>query len=293
MARVTEGEATESVYLPYGAWTVVSPFNFPLALAAGMVGAALATGNTVVLKPSEEAPFSGASLCDALWAAGVPRGALGLLFGPGEEVGAALVAHPLTRGVAFTGSYEVGMSIWRGFSDRWPKPVVVEMGGKNPTVVTARADLPAAAAAVVRAAFGFGGQKCSACSRVYVFREVEREFVEELVSATRALAVGNPLSRDGRLGPLRDGAAVGLIIIWRARVRPFTPKQIALLRTFADQAALALDNERLRGELEGRNRELTEALEWESATGDILRIIARSPSGSAVSRSPSADRRTS
>ena len=208
MGRVTPTESTESVYLPYGAWAVVSPFNFPMALAAGMIAGALVTGNTVVLKPSQAAPFSGARLCAALWAAGVPHEALHLVLGSGGEVGAALTSHPRTQGAAFTGSYEVGMSLWRSFSGPWPKPVVVEMGGKNPTVVTAAADLDAAAHATARSAFGFGGQKCSACSRVYVLAEVAAGLVERLVAHTRTLVVGNPLARDAYLGPLVDAAAV-------------------------------------------------------------------------------------
>ena len=208
MARVSPDEATESVYLPYGVWGVISPFNFPTALAAGMVAGALVTGNTVVLKPSQDAPLSGALLCRALWDAGVPRDVLHLVIGGGEEVGEAILGHPLTSGMAFTGSWEVGMRIQRTFSRDWPKPVVVEMGGKNPTVVTAAADLDAAANAVARAAFGFGGQKCSACSRAYVERAVADDFTERLLAATRGLTVGNPLRQETFLGPLIHQRAV-------------------------------------------------------------------------------------
>lgn len=219
MQRVTPSESTESVYLPYGVWGVISPFNFPMALAAGMVAGALVTGNTVVLKPSQEAPFSGAALCEALWAAGVPREVLHLVFGSGSEVGAAIAAHPSTQGMAFTGSYEVGMGLWRGFSRQWPKPLVVEMGGKNPTVVTTAADLAAAAAAVARSAFGYGGQKCSACSRAYVFRRVAPTFRRELLAFTAGLAVGNPLPRSGYLGPLIDAGAVAKFERYVAGIR--------------------------------------------------------------------------
>lgn len=208
MARLAAAEATESLLLPYGAWSVVSPFNFPSALAAGMVGAALVTGNTVVLKPAELAPVSGALLARAFWEAGVPRGVLGLLFGPGETVGAALCRDPLAAGVAFTGSYAVGMEILRSAALEWPRPVVAEMGGKNACLVTARADLAAAATAIARSAFGFGGQKCSACSRVYVERPAEAELVERLRGAAGRARVGSPLARETSIGPLIDERAV-------------------------------------------------------------------------------------
>ena len=208
MARLAPDEATESVLLPYGAWVVISPFNFPSALAAGMVGAALLTGNTVVWKPAEQAPVSGALLAQALWDAGVPRSVLALLFGPGEPLGRALCEHPLAAGVAFTGSSEVGLGIVRGSTREWPRPVVAEMGGKNACLVTARADLDAAAMAVARSAFGFGGQKCSACSRVYVERAVERDFVERLRAAAARLALGSPLARGTFVGPVIDERAV-------------------------------------------------------------------------------------
>ncbi len=206
--RLNPGEATESVLLPYGAWAVISPFNFPLALAAGMAAGALVTGNTVVLKPAQDAPLSGALLCEALWEAGVPREVLHLVMGRGEEVGEALLKHPLTQGVAFTGSYEVGMHIYRTFPRDYPRPLVIEMGGKNPAVVTATADLEAAAEGVARSAFGFGGQKCSACSRAYVLREVADAFLEKLVARARAMKIGNPLETGVALGPLIHTGAV-------------------------------------------------------------------------------------
>ncbi len=208
LERVSPGESTESVYLPYGVWGVISPFNFPLALAAGMVAGALVTGNTVVLKPSQDAPLSGARLAEILWRAGVPHDALHLVLGPGAELGEAIVRHPLTQGMAFTGSYDVGMRIHGALSTSWPKPVVVEMGGKNPTVVTAAADLEAAALAVARSAFGFGGQKCSACSRVYVVDAVAESFIERLVAAAGDMTVGRPLTADVYLGPLIHQRAV-------------------------------------------------------------------------------------
>jgi 1-pyrroline-5-carboxylate dehydrogenase len=190
-----------------------------MALAAGMIGGALLAGNAVVFKPSEEAPLIGAELCRALWTAGVPQGALHYVAGTGEEAGAALVAHPETAGIAFTGSFAVGMDIHHRFSQIHPRPVIVEMGGKNAALITAKADLEAAAEGVARSAFGYGGQKCSACSRVYVEQSVAEEFVAELVAATRRLALGNPLEREVFLGPLINERALERFVGAVARVR--------------------------------------------------------------------------
>jgi 1-pyrroline-5-carboxylate dehydrogenase len=211
LARMSPAEATESVLLPYGVWAVVSPFNFPSALAGGMIAGALLTGNTVVFKPALDAPVSGELLCEALWAAGVPRDALQLVHGSGSTVGAALLADPRIAGVAFTGSSEVGMQIVRAAAEgtgAGPRPVVVEMGGKNAAIVTAAADLEAAAEAVARSAFGFGGQKCSACSRVFVERTVAREFQPRLLARAAAMEVGDPAGGDPALGPVIRKEAV-------------------------------------------------------------------------------------
>lgn len=211
LARMSPAETTESVLLPYGVWAVVSPFNFPSALAAGMIAGALLGGNTVVFKPALDAPVTGELLCEAFWGAGVPRDALQLVHGPGATIGAALLADERIAGIAFTGSSEIGMEIVRaaaeGAAGSGPRPVVVEMGGKNACLVTATADLDAAAEAVARSAFGFGGQKCSACSRVYVERTVSRPFLERLLARARAMEVGDPASGDPALGPvIRQGA---------------------------------------------------------------------------------------
>jgi 1-pyrroline-5-carboxylate dehydrogenase len=208
MARLTPTESTESVLLPYGVFGVVAPFNFPMALAAGMIGAALVAGNTVVFKPSSEAPLSGALLCRALWQAGVPRDVLHFLPGSGAQVGEAILEHSRTQGMAFTGSYDVGMRIYRGFSSDYPKPVVVEMGGKNPAIIMPSADIDAAAEGVMRSAFGLQGQKCSACSRVYVEDSVRDAFTARLLDSTSQLRVGDPLRREVFLGPLISAKAV-------------------------------------------------------------------------------------
>jgi 1-pyrroline-5-carboxylate dehydrogenase len=192
-----------NVLRPYGVWAVISPFNFPLALAAGPVGAALTTGNTVVFKPSSDTPWVGLKLYEVLTEAGVPAGALNFVTGSGSTVGRELVENDDVKGITFTGSYNVGFNqVYRNFSRQYPKPTIVEMGGKNAAIVTANANLDEAATGVMRSAFGMGGQKCSACSRVYVDRRVKDKFLDKLVEKTKNIKVGNPLDRDTFLGPL-------------------------------------------------------------------------------------------
>jgi len=207
MDRLSPRESTMSVLRPYGVWAVISPFNFPMALAGGPVGGALAAGNAVLLKPSMQGSFSAVKLYECLRDAGLPADVLHLLPG-GDEVGKALVAHPGIAGLTFTGSYEAGMSIYRSFASAYPKPVICEMGGKNPAIVSAKADLDTAATGVARSAFGFSGQKCSACSRVYVQRDVYPEFVAKLADKARSLVVGDPTERSVFVGPVIDAAAV-------------------------------------------------------------------------------------
>ena len=192
-----------SVMKPYGVWVVINPFNFPFALAGGPVAAALVTGNTVVLKGASETPWSGRLLADCLRDAGLPPGVFNYLMGPGAAIGDALVAHPLTGGVTFTGSYETGMGIVRKLAaGRYPKPCIAEMGGKNACVVTANADLETAAAGIVRSAFGMGGQKCSALSRLYVEESVADALVQKLLQRMQAIGVGDPTRKENWLGPV-------------------------------------------------------------------------------------------
>jgi 1-pyrroline-5-carboxylate dehydrogenase len=209
MERLSAAEITSDVMRPHGVWVVISPFNFPMALAAGPAGAALVAGNSVVLKPSTNGSLTGLHLYEALRDAGLPPGALQLITGSGPVAGSALTSHPDVAGLTFTGSYEVGMDIYRSFSTIFPKPAICEMGGKNPTIVTARADLDKATDGVLRSAFGFGGQKCSANSRVYVEPSVAGEFIDLLVDKTARIKTGNPLERDVYLGPLINERAVG------------------------------------------------------------------------------------
>jgi 1-pyrroline-5-carboxylate dehydrogenase len=199
---------TRSILRPHGVFAVISPFNFPMALATGPTGAALLAGNTVVLKPSSASPLSSQNLIKALVDAGVPKGAVNLVMGPGESVGQALQDHPGIDGIVFTGSYEVGIGLFHSFSKQWPRPTIVEMGGKNPAIVSRKADLEEAAEGIMRSAFGFGGQKCSANSRVYVERPVHDELVRLLVEKTEKIAIGDPLVRSNWMGPVIDQRAV-------------------------------------------------------------------------------------
>ncbi len=192
-----------SVMKPYGVWVVINPFNFPFALAGGPVAAALVTGNTVVLKGASETPWSGRMLADCVRDAGLPAGVFNYLMGPGAAIGDALVEHPLTGGITFTGSYETGMGIVRKFAaGRYPKPCIAEMGGKNACIVTANADLDTAAAGIVRSAFGLGGQKCSALSRLYVEEPVADALVQKLQQKMQAIGVGDPTRKENWLGPM-------------------------------------------------------------------------------------------
>ncbi len=199
---------TRSVLRPHGVFGVIAPFNFPLALAAGPVAGALVAGNTCVFKPARSGAMSGVLLMEALRDAGVPDGVCNLVMGPGGTVGDELATSEDIDGIVFTGSYDVGMNLQRSFNEAYPRPCIVEMGGKNPAIVMQSADLDKAAEGIMRSAFGFGGQKCSANSRVYVERSVHDELVRKLVEQTEQLTIGDPLRRENWLGPVTDQRAV-------------------------------------------------------------------------------------
>jgi RHH-type proline utilization regulon transcriptional repressor/proline dehydrogenase/delta 1-pyrroline-5-carboxylate dehydrogenase len=205
------GERNRLRYAPRGVCAVISPWNFPLAIATGMVSAALATGNAVVFKPAEQSPGCGAMVVEALRAGGVPAGALSLLPGEGEA-GAALVRDPRVQTIAFTGSAEVGLGILRaaaavGEGQRHIKHVVAELGGKNCVIVDSDADLDEAVPAVVRSAFAYAGQKCSAAARVMVHEAIAEVFSERLAGAVEALQVGQAERFGIDLGPVIERAA--------------------------------------------------------------------------------------
>ena len=201
-------ERNRSLLRPFGVWAVLAPFNFPHALSAGMSAGALAAGNTVVYKPASATPIAGYELARCFLDAGLPPGAFNFVTGGGGVVGAALTRHPDIDGVVFTGSKEVGLDLFKSFSTDFPKPCITEMGGKNPTIVTRHADLAKAVDGVARSAFGFSGQKCSACSRVYVEQPLHEEFVTSLGRRASELVVGDPAERDVYVGPVIDEAAV-------------------------------------------------------------------------------------
>lgn len=207
MARAFEREETFNLYRPCGVFGVIAPFNFPLALAVSMCTGALVTGNTAVFKPAPGCGLSGQLMARALDGAELPPGVFNLVCGD-DVTGEALVAHPRLAGIAFTGSHAVGMAIYRRFAaGPWARPVIVEMGGKNPAYVTAAADLDVAAQGVARSAYGLQGQKCSACSVVFVERAVREDFLARLERFASGLVIGDPQRREVYMGPVYDAAA--------------------------------------------------------------------------------------
>jgi 1-pyrroline-5-carboxylate dehydrogenase len=195
-------ERNWSIMRPYGVWAVIGPFNFPMALLLGPIAAALIAGNTVVAKPSPYGYLSGLAVYELFRQAGVPAGALQLLTIPDERLGERLYGHRGLDGLTFTGSHATGMRVFHGFSREFPRPAICEMGGKNPAIVTASADLPKAALGVARSAFGFSGQRCSGCSRVLVAREVRDEFATLLGERRREVRVASPLDPATKVGPV-------------------------------------------------------------------------------------------
>lgn len=192
-----------SVLRPYGVWLVISPFNFPTALSGGPVGAALVTGNTVVLKPATDTPWVVRLLSECIRDAGLPEGAFNYVTGPGRTLGQALIESPEVDGITFTGSFEVGMKIFRDFAQgKYVRPIILELGGKNPTIVSRHADLERATSGIVRSAFGLQGQKCSAGSRIFIEEPIYDALVARLVEAVNNLVVGDPTKRNVFLGPV-------------------------------------------------------------------------------------------
>jgi 1-pyrroline-5-carboxylate dehydrogenase len=204
--QLTPEEVNKSVLRPYGVWAVIAPFNFPVALATGMVAGALVAGNTVVFKPSHETPLSGVKVYQCLHDAGLPDGVINFLTGYGNEIGEALSSQPID-GIAFTGSAAVGCKIYRDFSRERPRPVIAEMGGKNPVIVTNRADLSKAVEGTARAAFGYSGQKCSAAARVYVQTDIADEFLRRMVERTKQIVIGDATRAEVFMGPVINESA--------------------------------------------------------------------------------------
>jgi 1-pyrroline-5-carboxylate dehydrogenase len=201
--------SNRSVLRPYGVWVVISPFNFPVALAGGPSGGALVAGNTVVFKPASDTPWTGYFLARCFLDAGLPPGVFNFVTGPGSTCGQELMSNPDVDGITFTGSADVGMRIYREFAaGSHPRPCIAEMGGKNPVIVSRRAELDRAALGCFRSAFGLQGQKCSAASRIYVERPVAEAFKKKLLALLERARIGDPTLRENYLGPvINEGAA--------------------------------------------------------------------------------------
>jgi RHH-type proline utilization regulon transcriptional repressor/proline dehydrogenase/delta 1-pyrroline-5-carboxylate dehydrogenase len=206
------GESSIYHYQPRGVSLVIAPWNFPLAILCGMAAAALVTGNTVIMKPAEQSSIVAAGLMDLFKEAGLPAGTVNFLPGLGEEVGEYLVQHPKITTIAFTGSKAVGLHILSAAANHKPgqqhvKRCIIEMGGKNAMIIDTDADLDEAVDGVVYSAFGFSGQKCSACSRLIVLADVYDKFVNRLLEATRSITVAHAEDPKAYLGPVVDEEA--------------------------------------------------------------------------------------
>jgi 1-pyrroline-5-carboxylate dehydrogenase len=212
-----KGEKNYLVYIPLGVGVVIPPWNFPAAIAAGMTVASLVTGNTVVLKPAGDTPTVAAKVVEIAYQAGIPKEALSFVTGSGSVVGDALVRHPKTRYVAFTGSKEVGLRISElagkaAPGQMWIKRTVLEMGGKDSIIVDEEADIESAVEGVVQSAFGYQGQKCSACSRAIVSQRIYDNFVQKLVERTKGITVGPSEDPNNYMGPVVSKNAMNTIL---------------------------------------------------------------------------------
>ncbi|MCH8298952.1 MAG: L-glutamate gamma-semialdehyde dehydrogenase [Candidatus Marinimicrobia bacterium] len=207
------GESPYMEYIPLGVGIIIPPWNFPLAITSGMATAAIVSGNTIVLKPSSDAPATAYQLVSIMEEAGLPPGVLNYLTGPGALAGEKLVRHPKTRFISFTGSMEVGLGINKAAAEMvdgqvWIKRVVAEMGGKDAIIVDSEANLEEAAIGVVSSAFGYNGQKCSACSRLIVVEDVHEELMKKVVEKTSALKLGDPTERTNFMGPVVNESSI-------------------------------------------------------------------------------------
>ncbi|MGD6792648.1 L-glutamate gamma-semialdehyde dehydrogenase [Metabacillus indicus] len=210
------GEYNRYDYIPLGVGIIISPWNFPFAIMAGTAVAAIVTGNTILLKPASTTPVVAAKFVEVMLEAGLPAGVLNFVPGSGAEVGDYLVDHPKTRFISFTGSRDVGLRIFNRASQLndgqiWLKRVIAEMGGKDTIVVDKEADLELAAQSIVKSAFGFSGQKCSACSRAVIVEDVYDQVLNRAVELTKELTVGNP-TENHFMGPVIDQAAFDKIM---------------------------------------------------------------------------------
>ncbi|MBU1145725.1 MAG: L-glutamate gamma-semialdehyde dehydrogenase [Firmicutes bacterium] len=205
-------ERNEYKYIPLGVGAIITPWNFPLAILTGMTSAAIVSGNCVILKPAMTTQVIGYKFQEVLIEAGLPEGVLNFLPGRGSEIGDYLVKHPKTRFISFTGSKEVGQSIYENAAkvnkgQIWLKRVIAEMGGKDAILVDSDVDCDFAADAIVKSAFGFSGQKCSACSRAIIHQDVYEEVVKKIIEITNKIQMGDPTDYSNNMGPVNDGKA--------------------------------------------------------------------------------------
>jgi len=212
-----QGEYNRFDYIPLGVGVVISPWNFAFAIMAGTTAAALVTGNTVLLKPASTTPIIAYKFIEVLEEAGMPVGVVNFIPGSGSEIGDYLVDHPRTRFISFTGSREVGTRIFERASkvnegQIWLKRVIAEMGGKDTIIVDNQADLELAAQSIVKSAFGFSGQKCSACSRAVIHEDVYDQVVSRVEELTKELNYGDPVDNANFTGPVVDEAAYNKIM---------------------------------------------------------------------------------
>lgn len=212
-----QGEENDLIYIPLGVGVVIPPWNFPLAILVGMSTAAIVAGNTVILKPSSETPTIAYKFFEIMMETGLPPGVLNFVPGPGATVGDYLITHPKTRFIAFTGSKEVGLRINELAArtqpgQMWIKRVIAEMGGKDSIIVDNDADIDQAAEGVVASAFGFQGQKCSACSRAIVHGQIYDDFVKKVKEKTEKLSLGAPVDQKHYLGPVSSKSAYESIL---------------------------------------------------------------------------------
>lgn len=202
-------ERNEYRYIPLGVGVVITPWNFPLAIMVGMSSAAIVSGNTVLLKPASTTQVIAYKFIEVLEEAGLPKGVINFVPGSGAKIGDYLVNHPKTRFVSFTGSKEVGINIYEKAAkvhpgQMWLKRVIAEMGGKDAIIVDSEADLDLAADAIIRSAFGFSGQKCSACSRAIIHQDVYDTVIEKMKHIVSTLKVGDPKDPKTFVGPVND-----------------------------------------------------------------------------------------
>lgn len=212
-----DNEENHAYYIPLGVGAIIPPWNFPIAILTGMTSAAVVTGNTVVLKPSSDSPLAGYKVAEIFAEVGLPPGVLNFVTGPGSTVGNYLVEHPKTRFISFTGSKEVGMGIYEKAGQVvpgqiWLKRAIVEMGGKDAIIVDSEADIDLAVEGVTQSAYGFQGQKCSACSRAIVDEKIYDEFVEKLAKRVKEVTMGDVTDYNNYMGAVINKAAYDKIM---------------------------------------------------------------------------------